>query len=369
MKVLLSGFVPGEGRYSMLRTAQTLFQHLEMPPGSSVVMGGQGLALRGRPGMPAWRVKLQKRLLLPMSLRFAAYDILHIIDSDYAAAIPPSRLWQAVVTCHDLMPMLIAPRLEDVFSPMGLRFFQRSIARMEQAARVVCVSNFTRQCVLDRTQCPPERVTVVRQAVMPTFGPRPPAAVEAFRQEHGIGPGPLVLHVGITDTYKNIEAVLRVTARLREEVDGSIRLLKIGGQFNAEQRALIEAEGLADAIIHRTGLSEEALIAAYNAAQVLLWPSHIEGFGWPVLEAMACGLPVVCSNGGALPEVAGDAATVCAPADIDGLTAACARILSDTNHAGAMRARGLERAAGFTWEQAAREYLAVYQAVAEEASR
>jgi len=368
MKVLLSGFVPGEGRHSMVRTAQTLHQTLPavMGPGDSVRLHGAGGKVSDRVQHRSWRVKVSKRLAIPLSLRFAAFDVLHVVDSDYAAAIPPSRLKQSVVTCHDLMPMVLAPRLEDVFSPVGLRFFRRSIARMEQAARVVCDSEFTRRTLLERTACQPARVSTVPLGVEPVFRPLAGNAGASFRERHAIGPGPLVLHVGVTEAYKNIETLLRVVARLRAEVDPSLRLLKIGGRFTPAQLDLMDAEGLAGAVVHLFGLSEEDLIAAYNAADVLLWPSHFEGFGWPVLEAMACGLPVVCSNGGSLPEVAGDAAMVCEPMDIDGLTTACARVLSDPAHRDGMRTRGLDWAATFSWERTARAYHAVYREIAQE---
>ena len=371
MRVLLSGVVPGEGRYSMIRTARTLFDALRtvMPAGHTVSLHAGEEALASPARAPRWQVKLQKRLLLPLSLRFSAFDVLHIVDSDYAAAIPSSRLRQSVVTCHDLMPFLMAPRLSDIFSPMGVRMFRRSLARMEQAARVVCDSEFTRATVLEKTACRPERVSVVPLGVEPVFRPVNAAEVAAFRRKHGLADAPLVLHVGSTEGYKNIETVIRVVGRLRKEGNGDTRLLKVGGRFSTAQLDLMEAEGLADAVVHLTGLPEEDLVTAYNAASVLLWPSHFEGFGWPVLEAMACGLPVVCSNGGSLREVAGEAAAVCDPLDADGLTGACARVLSDADHAAAMRTRGLEWAATYSWERTARAYLGVYQEIAREAGQ
>lgn len=366
MKVLLAGFVPAEGRMSMVRTARTLHAALQplLGPGDSAGLLDDPAAVGPTLKYRDWRVKVQKRLLYPWRLHMARCDALHIVDSDYAAAIPKGRLEQSIVTCHDLMPLLLGKPLEEIFSRPGLRLFHRSLHNMARAARVVCVSAFTRRCVLDHTDCDPARVSVIPQAVEPHFRPLAEESVAAFRHRHGLGPGPFVLHVGSAEPYKNIETLLAVVGHLRRAVDPAVRLLKVGGHFSPEHHRTIERAGLRNTIDHLTGLDEEDLVAAYSASALLLWPSHFEGFGWPVLEAMACGLPVVCSNGGSLPEVAGDAAAVCAPEDLDGLVQACADILESPDTVAALRARGIKQAAAFSWKRTAEAYLQVYREVA-----
>lgn len=353
----------------MMRAARAVHAHVQ-----PLLSGGDRVTLDETAAQSAaamlnyasWSVKLKKRALLPLRLRFRRFDVLHIIDSDYAAAVPRARAGRAVITCHDMMPFLVHPRIEDAFAGRaGLMFYRRGLDTMARCARVVCDSDFTRACVRRYSACRDEQLAVIFLGVDACFRPigKDAPVLQSFIGRHGLAGKHVVLHVGSTDSYKNIETVLEVTARLRDSSGGRVALLKVGGRFTAEQAALIVRRRLGEHVVHVTGLGEEDLVAAYNAADVLLWPSHFEGFGLPAAEAMACGTPVVCSNGGALPEVVGGAAAVHDPNDIEGLTQSCWRVLSDPAEAGRLRALGLRRATEFSWERTAAAYYEVYKSV------
>jgi glycosyltransferase involved in cell wall biosynthesis len=131
--------------------------------------------------------------------------------------------------------------------------------------------------------------------------------------------------------------------------------------------ALISRLRIGDRVRHLGMLPAEELPRVYRAADLLLMPSFYEGFGLPVLEAMACGTPVVASDGGSLPEVVGDAGLLAAPTDIDGLVGAAVRVLTDPQLRDDLRRRGIDRARAFTWDRTAAATSAVYKSVYEEA--
>ncbi|NIA15385.1 MAG: glycosyltransferase [Nitrospiraceae bacterium] len=315
-------------------------------------------------------VKIRKRLLFPLRLALKDYDVLHIVDNDYLAGVAPWRLRRTVVTCHDMMPLLLYGQLEDAFArSMGRYFYRNGLEKMPRCGQVVTDSQFSKSCILKHTGCAPEDVQVIHLGVDESFREIDMTApdCQAFVERHGLGGRRLLLHVGTAEPYKNIETVLGVLHRLAGSSANPIGLLKVGGTFSAEQKALIGELGLGNLIVHLKGLSEQELVWAYNAADVLLWPSRFEGFGLAVPEAMACGTPVVCSNGGSLAEIAGDAAAVHDPDDLDGLTASCLRVLEDEGYRQDLRTRGFVRASHFSWDRAASGYCEVYARVHREA--
>jgi glycosyltransferase involved in cell wall biosynthesis len=176
--------------------------------------------------------------------------------------------------------------------------------------------------------------------------------------------GPYVLYVGALEPRKNIPGLLRAFVRLR--ADFPDLTLALGGsprwKFAEIPRALEELA--LEPVVRFTGyIADSDLPALYSAAAAFCFPSFYEGFGLPVLEAMACGTPVVCSNTSSLPEVAGDAALLVEPRDEVALTEAIARVLTDEALAEDLRERGLKRAASFSWDRTAELTLAVYRSV------
>lgn len=313
-----------------------------------------------------WKVKLQKRLLMPLRLNAKACDVLHVIDSEYLVGLSSSRLRRTVATCHDMLPFLVADRLEDVFQGrVGLGFYKRALKNLTRCAQVCTDSEFSKECIVKYTGCTPEQIEIIHLGVEDCFQPRDveDEDIQRFIGQHGLKGKKIVLHVGSAGRYKNIETLLRVVADLKKTTQDDMVLLKIGGAFTAEHNEVIGTLRLDKSIVHLTGVSQEDLVRAYNVADLLLWPSHFEGFGLPVVEAMACGTPVVCSNGGSLGEIAGDAAAIHDPLDQEGLRASCVKVLTEPAYRSERIEAGLNRAKAFSWERAAAQYYDVYRKV------
>jgi glycosyltransferase involved in cell wall biosynthesis len=181
---------------------------------------------------------------------------------------------------------------------------------------------------------------------------------------------PYLLFVGSEHPRKNLPAMFRAIAALKREPRfRDLKLLKVGraggreAPFRARTLEALRELGLEGDAVFREGISDEELARCYSSAECLVLPSLYEGFGFPPLEAMACGCPVVVSNAGSLPEIAADAALVVEPSDAAGLADALRRVVTEQATRRELVERGLRRAAQFSWERTARETMAVYAAV------
>jgi glycosyltransferase involved in cell wall biosynthesis len=212
---------------------------------------------------------------------------------------------------------------------------------------------------------PPERLFVIPEAAGPAFHPQDAVAIEVVRRRYGLE-GPFLLSVGSLEPGKNRERLLQAFARLQAR--GLKHALVVAGQraWRYEGEApLARRLGLADSVRFLGHVPQADLPALYSAADLFVFPSLYEGFGLPALEALACGTPVVASNVSALPEVVGDAALQVSPLDVEALADAMERLLRDDRLRSDLRERGLERAAQFSWEKAARQTAEVYHRVVE----
>ncbi|MCS7179437.1 MAG: glycosyltransferase family 4 protein [Anaerolineae bacterium] len=266
-----------------------------------------------------------------------------------------------VLTVYDVIPLKFPA--QSTFQARML--FRWTMGMALRAARlVVAISEATHRDLAQHFSVAPERMRVTPLAADPVFSPRPPAEVDALRRRYGL-PESFVLYVGSNKPHKNLARLVEAWA---QTTDSGIRsTLVIAGPWDPrypEPRRLAERLGLRN--IRWLGPVPEAdLPALYSAATLFVFPSLYEGFGLPVLEAMACGLPVVCSHTSSLPEVAGDAALLVDPADIRALAAAIERALADETLRATLQARGLERARSFTWEDTAQRTREVWGAVSD----
>ena len=188
----------------------------------------------------------------------------------------------------------------------------------------------------------------------------PEEARRAVADQFGVS-GPYVLHVGTIEPRKNLERLVTAMAHLAQR--GTPHILVCAGAPGWGAAALhrhLEATGTGDRVRLLGAVPDAVLPALYAAADALAFPSLYEGFGLPLLEAMACGTPVVTSNVAAMPEIAGEAAVYVDPRDPEAIAAGLDRVLHDTGMRAALIDRGLARARSFTWERCARETLAVY---------
>jgi glycosyltransferase involved in cell wall biosynthesis len=234
---------------------------------------------------------------------------------------------------------------------------------VKRAAAVIADSAQTKRDLETFVGIDPRKVTVIHPGLNQDFA-HDRESGQALRRRLNLGDGPLMLQIGRT-FYKNIAGVLRVLHRLRQQgID--IRLARVGRALFGEERALAERLGVADQVLELGAVPDDDIPALYNAVDLLLFPSLYEGFGWPPLEAMACGTPVVCSRSGSLDEVVGDAALTADPEDIDALTWHAATVLTDVRLRETMVARGLAHAARFTWDRTAEQVISVYREVLKE---
>ena len=173
----------------------------------------------------------------------------------------------------------------------------------------------------------------------------------------------VVLYVGRLDPYKNVPALVDAFAMLLREENRPLHLLVVGPEDKRYPEARLHAQyrGIQEHVTFIHGASDAELVAAYRNASVLVNPSRYEGFGLPMVEAMKCGIPVICADGGSQPEIAGGAAEVVPVGDEQALVAAMKRVLFDDARAADLSARGLARAADFSWDTAAAETLALYR--------
>ena len=290
----------------------------------------------------------------------------HVVDHAYAHLVPALGARRTVVTCHDLMLLRMADGLIPGARPsrMALLAFRYSVRHLSQAARVVCVSQATADDVRRFLDCDPARLHVVHSGVADHFRAPPAERTAELRERLRLPHIPLLLHVGGADAYKNIEGALRVVHALRQTHGVDCGFVKAGQRLTSDQRQLARSLGLEPWIVETGYVPEPDLPALYACCQVLLAPSHWEGFGWPALEAMACGTPAVTSDCPAFRETAGDAALQAHATDTRGLAAAAVRLLQDDAARQAAQARGLSLVQRFRWDRTARELAEVYAAVA-----
>jgi glycosyltransferase involved in cell wall biosynthesis len=304
------------------------------------------------------------------------FDLFHLVDHSYGQLLHELPAERTVVTCHDLdtFQCLLSPE-QDPRSFLFRKMMQRTLAGFRQAARVTCDSVATRDELLAHGLIGPERVVVVPNGVHPSCSPEadPAADGEAAQllgdtddlkaNERANTASFEILHVGSTIPRKRIDVLLRVFAAVRKEFPAA-RLVRVGGPFTTEQERLVAELGLARSIVILPNLRREVLAAVYRRAAVLLQPSEREGFGLPVLEALACGTPVAASDLAALRETGGDAVEYCPVSDLASWTDAVSRLLVEKNRPrGERRAAGLAQAAKFSWAEYAHKMVEVYETV------
>jgi glycosyltransferase involved in cell wall biosynthesis len=280
-------------------------------------------------------------------------DVLHSPANAGPVRVPGVA---SVITLHDTT-WLHAP--EEWGTPAAVRTMDRVAApTVRRADRVITVSESAARDIHELLGVPRDRIDVVHHGVRAELSARATAERE-LRERLGLEDDPVILCVGQKRRYKNQEALVRV---LSHSETSDARLVLPGAPTPYEERLheLARETGVADRVHTPPWLSEPDLEALYRLARCLVLPSRLEGFGMPVLEAMARGVPVGCSNRSALPEVAGDAALLFDPDDDAAVAAAVDRLLHDVDLREQLAARGRARAAQFTWAAAADATVASY---------
>lgn len=352
----LSGGKPrGEGK-SLLRLYQEIQQ---LRPDWQIVFFGQQpfpLALAGIDTRtfdpPGFRFNTWENLALPWHAWRAHADVLHCTSS----SAPRWSLLPIVMTVHDVIPLVA----NDGWTDAETARFERQIRYgLAQAKRVITVSDHTKQDLLRRFGVAPDKLEVVHWGIdPPSEGDNIDLSSLGVRE-------PFVMAFGGAARRKNSALTVRATACAARQI-GELQLVMIGVS-DAPTRAALETEarrsGYADAILLQY-IDESALEALYRHAQCLVYASLYEGFGLPLLEAMARGVAVISSNVSSLPEVAGDAALLVDPNDEAALAAAIISVCRDDALKKQLQERGRVRAAQFSWRETARRTIAVLEAAA-----
>jgi glycosyltransferase involved in cell wall biosynthesis len=296
-----------------------------------------------------------ERRALALELARHRLDVFHSPDF-----IPPAGgARRRVITVHDLN-FLYYPQF---LTAESHRYYNGQIDwAVQQAQHIAADSEHTRQDLIDRLNVPPEKVTTVPLAAHPDFT-RPVAAdaVAAVLAQHGLPPG-FILFVGTLEPRKNVPGLLRAYDLLRREHGLDVPLVLVGskGWLYDDIFSTIAEMGLAGRVRHLSGLTNRELAALYHAAGLLALPSYYEGFGFPPLEAMHGGCPVLVSNHSSLPELVGPAGWLLDPDDAPAWAAAMATVLQDSEQRKEMIAAGREQAQKFTWSRVARQMVAIY---------
>ncbi|HWZ46201.1 MAG TPA: glycosyltransferase family 1 protein [Candidatus Saccharimonadales bacterium] len=297
------------------------------------------------------------------------FDLFHIVDHSYAHLIhhlPPER---TVVYCHDLEAFRCLTQPDHgLHSRLLRRITMRILDGLKRAAWITCNSSATANELLARGWVRPDRVSVAHYGVAPVFSAEASPAADAAAEQL-LGPRPdavKILHVGSTIPRKRISVLLRVFAEIRKAVPTAV-LVRVGGPLTHDQQVLAKQLRVDRYILELPFLTDRLLAAVYRKSTLFLFPSEREGFGMPVLEAMACGLPVIASDIPPVREVAREAARYCGVDDIQAFGRQALEIVeaNKTRSAGLQQQRraGFMQARRFTWTKCADQTAEVYEKV------
>ena len=305
---------------------------------------------------PPVRIAWEQAVLPPELLRTGA-DLLHALGF----VAPLAWRGPTVVTVYDLSFL----RFPELFN-RGNRVYLRTFTppSLRRAERVITISEHTRRDVVELCGVPPERVTPILLAADPRFRPCDPDEAAAFKARKGL-PDRFILYMGTLEPRKNVRTLVRAYAELRAAGMTDCDLVLAGGRGWQYESIfeLVDELGLGGSV-HFPGYVPDAEQALwYSSAVIFAYPSLYEGFGLPLLEAMACGTPVVASRSSSLPEVVGEAGVLVSPSDPHELSAALGELLASDGRRARLREAGLARAGTFSWQRMAAETVQVYREV------
>jgi glycosyltransferase involved in cell wall biosynthesis len=298
---------------------------------------------------------LREQFELPRALH--ASDLLHVPHYN----VPLFRRGPLLLTIGDLTHLLDPRHRRNIKTRLYAEVMLRLAAA--RADHLFTFSEYSKRHIVERLGVPANRVTVMYSGAGEEFSPGDKAPARARTAQRFAVDGPYLLYVGNLRPHKNADGLLRCLALLRSRNQLETKLLVLGGDgvgHESYEKRIVEL-GLAKDVVLRWAVPEAALIDAYRGAELLVLPSFEEGFGLPVLEAMACGTPVACSWSASMPEVGGDAAAYFDPYSDEDMARAISRVLGSEELQAAMRAKGLLQAKQFTWQRCAALHHEVYR--------
>ena len=308
-------------------------------------------------GVRPWRLRVALAYFThtAMDAMFPGVDVFHATEH----LLPRLRRTRAVFTLHDLIFQ---------FDPgshksLNIAFLRTMMPRFLRAAdAVIAVSECSQRDAVRIYRLPPDKIRVIYEGVDPRFKPiDDPARLAAVRRKHAL-PDRFILHVGTIEPRKNLPLLFEALPALNM-ADCPLIVAGKTGWLTDPIFARLDELGLRDRVRFIGYVPDEELPALISAATALVMPSRYEGFGLPVLEAMACGTPVIASNTSSLPEVGGEAALYAPPDDVRAWANLLNQVLADGALRASLREKGLRQASKFRWDIAARQTAAVYEQV------
>lgn len=327
------------------------------------------------PPVPAPVVRGLRRLGMDLRAFFASYplraylddaDVYHITTQTMATLLWFQRIHPVIVTVHDIIPYLVRhdAELNTFRHPVDYLFYRLALVGLRRADALIAVSESTKRTLVEALGLPAGQIHVIHEAVdHEKFHPM--AVPDPFHAKYKLDKEGrrYVLYVGSDDPRKNLRTLVQAFAMVRQQAEDA-KLLKVGLPCFAQERArllaLVAELELQECVLFFEHVPDEDLALFYNVADVFVMPSLYEGFGLPVLEAMACGKPVIISDRGALPEVGGSAALTVNPTDIVRLAAQITHVLEDQEYAHALGQAAYQRAQTFQSARQAEATLAIY---------
>ncbi len=348
--------IDDRNQYVLVHAAPNNGCTVEAPDSPNVSM--RELRFRERVMTALWH---RLHVPIPVDLVTGPIDIFHAPDY----VLPPLRRGVSIITVHDLA-FLIHPECAD----QKLRLFlEKAVPRSAaRADYIITDSENTRNDVICLLDADPERVFVVPGGVDPSFAPADEEEIHRMRCHYKLTK-PYLLAVGVIEPRKNFPRLIDAFSRFRLRTGLNYELVIAGGNGWLSDETYREAERspFSDSVRFTGYVPDQQLAALYSGAEVFAYPSLYEGFGLPVLEAMACGTTVVCANTSSLPECAGGAALLFPPDDPDAIAAALEQACGDARLRSDLIRRGTERAAEFQWKRAAERLIEIYERVGQAA--
>ncbi len=341
----ISVFKNIDGKYSMDRYATELAEYLAKEVDVSIVSMNRRGGILGK--------ILDKWVMYIFHARRHQGDWNIIVDEGYSHLLLGLDPWKTSVVCHDVNPLIYdkTPLMQVIVYKLKLRL-------MARARHIIATSQYTKSKILEK--CPyikPDKVKVVYNGISKQFRViEDDVILDDFRTRYNLKGRKVILHVGKDSWYKNFSSLIRAFNLLSEE---NTFLVKIGNITNDES-GLIDEFNLRNNMLNIKEIplkDHEDLVKFYNIADVFVFPSLNEGFGWPPLEAMACGCPVVSSNWSSLPEVCGDACLYVDPMNPTDIAEKINMMIDDDKLRRGLTKKGLINAKRFTWGETVKEVI------------
>ena len=359
-KVLFFRDFDEDYRLSMDLYADNIFSSLRLLGKENVIFDEY------KPHVPKWSqgkigIRFARYILYPLQVLGKKASIYHIIGTGYSHLTYFLNPKKCIISVHDLIPILLWKRMIQGVTPDRIPLLALiTFNSIKRASHLIAVSNCTKNDLIRLLGIEPQKISVVYSGIDPIYKQYDIESKNVIREKwFGIDNKKRILITG-SQFYKNHKTVLETISFLRSTGLENIQLIKTG-VVTKEWQKLIQNFGLENHVTNVGVLPRERMPELYNAVDLLMFPSIYEGFGWPPLEAMACGTPVVSSNAASLPEVIGSTGLMKDPYDYVGFGTSIHKLLSDESYYQQFVEQGLMQAKKFTWEQTAFQLNKLYE--------